>query len=168
MFVPFESLPPNARVWIFQADRPFAREERAGILKHLRAFTDEWSVHGMPLDTSFTVVFDQFIVLAADETEQTASGCSIDSSVRALKELGASLGINLFERNQVAFKNRDAVILVPLQQLKDKFSSGILNGDTLTFNNLVATKAEFDQRWIVPAAETWLKRYIPDSVAKVS
>lgn len=168
MFVPFESLPPDARIWIFQADRPFAPDERTDILKRLRAFTEEWSVHGMPLDTSFAVAFEQFIVLAADETQQSASGCSIDSSVRELKSLGASLGISLFERNQVAFKINDAVTLVPLQQLKDKFSSGILNGDTLTFNNLVATKAEFEQRWIVPAADTWLKRYIPDSVAKVS
>src|SRR5690606_30514157 len=97
--------------WIFQADRPFAKEERADIDRRLRAFTEEWSVHGMPFDTSFTVKFDQFVILAADETAQMASGCSIDSSVRALKDLEASLGISLFERNQVAFQTKEGVHL---------------------------------------------------------
>ncbi len=168
MFVPFESLPPTSRVWIFQADRPFAKEERADIDRRLRAFTEEWSVHGVPFDTSFTVKFDQFVILAADETEQMASGCSIDSSVRTLKDLEASLGISLFERNRVAFQTKEGIHLVPVSQLKEKFSDGTLSADTLTFNNLVATKVDLEQRWIVPAAETWLKRYIPDTVAKVS
>lgn len=167
MFVPFESLPADARIWIFQAVRPFSEEERATVERHLRAFTDEWSVHGMPLATSFTIGFNQFIVLGADETEQTASGCSIDSSVRAVKELEQMLGINLFDRNLVAFKTEEGVMLLPTQKLKENFSSGILNADTLTFNNLVATKAAFDQRWITPVASTWLTRYLTGPVAKV-
>lgn len=167
MFVPFETLPPTARIWIFQANRPFKSEELTTVHERLRAFTEEWSVHGSPLETSYYVQFDQFIVLAADESRQSASGCSIDSSVRVLKTLEQSFGVSLFDRNQVAFKTMERIVLVPLQELKEKFRNGTLNEDTLTFNNLVGTRAEFEKNWVVPAGETWLRRYIPDPMVNV-
>src|SRR5688500_12505179 len=131
MFVPFSNLPAAARIWIFQASRPFTADELISVEAKLRRFSDEWAVHGSPLDTSFTLKFDQFIVLAADESRQSASGCSIDSSVRVLKEIEQSMGIELLDRNQVAFKTYKGILLVPVQELKQKFQAGILNEDSL-------------------------------------
>lgn len=167
MYVPFQSLPPTARVWIFQSNRPFNESETELLNTRLKSFTEEWNVHGTPLDTSFLVMHRQFIVLAADEREQSASGCSIDSSVRVLKELEQSLGISLFDRNQVAFKAADGVVTIPLGKLKESFAGGILNEDTLTFYNLVNTKAQLEAEWLLPAKDTWVKRYMPDPLAKV-
>jgi hypothetical protein len=167
MFVSFDSLPSNAKVWILQANRPFTTDQLNIVHERLRLFTEEWSVHGSPLPASYLVRFDQFIILAADETEQSASGCSIDSSVRVLKSLEQSFGIQLFDRNRVAFKTQDGVALIPLQELKQKFQDGILNRDTLTFNNLVDTRASFEKNWLVPAGDTWLQRYMANPLAKV-
>ena len=167
MFVPFESLAPSSRIWIFQANRPFSPEELNFADQKLRAFTEEWAAHGIPLKTSYKIAFNQFIILAADERQHTASGCSIDSSVRALKELEAALDVDLFDRNLVAFKTGDSITLVSLQELKEKFRNGILKADSFAFNNLVNTRAEFENDWIVPAAKTWLKRYIPNELANV-
>ena len=168
MFVPFETLPLSARVWIFQSDRLFSEDDLKIINDRLRAFTDKWSVHGHPLPTSFKIAHNRFIILAADESHQTASGCSIDSSVHALKELEQLLGLGLFDRNLVAFKQGDEVSLVPLQELKEKFQQGILTADTLTFNNLIATREQFENNWLLPASQTWLKRYTSNPLAKVN
>ena len=167
MFVPFQELPRSSRIWVFQANRPFTVEEErvAGI--RLRQFTEEWMVHGSPFDTSYSIRFSQFIVLAADESTQGASGCSIDSSVRVLKELEKVLRIDLFDRNLVAFLIDERVQLVPLGELKQKFQDGMLNQDTLSFNNLVTTVEDLDERWLVPAGQTWLKRYMANPLAKV-
>jgi hypothetical protein len=54
-----------------------------------------------------------------------------------------------------------------LGELKQKFASGTLKADTLAFNNLITTKAELAEKWVAPAAETWLKRYIPDELVKL-
>ena len=167
MFVPFEKLPPSSRIWVFQANRPFTAEELRIVDTRLRTFTEEWMVHGSPFDTSYCIKFNQFIVLAADETGQSASGCSIDSSVRVLKELEQVLGVDLFDRNQVAFLIDERVQLVPLGELKQKFQDGILSEDTLSFNNLVATRKDLDERWLVSAGRTWLKRYMANPLAKV-
>lgn len=166
MFVPFESLPPGARVWVFQASRPLTDPEIQVAHERLRAFTESWVVHGSPLDSSYSIRHRQFIVLAADESSQRASGCSIDSSVRVLKELQALLGVDLFDRNQIAFLEGDKVRLVPLKELKQKFDDGILSGDTLTFNNIVDTREALETAWLVPASETWLKRYLSNALAK--
>lgn len=167
MFVPFESLPPTSRVWIFQANRPFSAQELKVVDKLLRAFTDEWAVHGTPVETSYSIRYNQFIILAVDESQQAASGCSIDSSVRVLKNIEQHVGVELFNRNLVAFLADDGVELVSLKDMKEKFSTGSLNGDRLTFNNLVNTKGDLESGWLVAAGETWLQRYIPNPLAKV-
>jgi hypothetical protein len=167
MFVPFESMPPASRIWIFQANRPLSPSETQTAEARLRQFTEEWSVHGTPFETSFSIRDNQFIVLAADERQQNASGCSIDSSVRALKDLEQHFGIDLFDRNLVAFEADGKVVTVPLKDLKEKFHTGILTSETLTFNNVVSTKADLDTHWLVRAGETWLRRYIPNTLEKV-
>ena len=121
----------------------------------------------MPLNASYRIDFNQFIVLSADESEQTASGCSIDSSVRVLKELEQTLGLNLFDRSRVVFKTPEGNLTLPLPEVKENFLNGILNEDSLTFNNLVKTKGELEAGWLVPARESWLRRYIPNPLAKV-
>ena len=90
-----------------------------------------------------------------------ASGCSIDDSVRTLKKLGEELNIDFFDRTLVAFKNQEEVITIPISDLKKKFEEGVWNSRQLVFNNLVSTKGELSQGWLVPAGSTWLKRYLP-------
>jgi hypothetical protein len=167
MFVPFDSLPDTSRVWIFQANRPFSPKELTRLEEALRRFTADWAAHGSPLKTSFVVKYDQFVILAADETHESPSGCSIDSSVHVLKSLEQELDVQLFDRNLIAFKTSDGIELIPLHELKRKFQDGILKEGTLTFNNVLTTKSALGSEWIVPAGDTWLKRYIPNALAKV-
>jgi hypothetical protein len=167
MFVPFASIAPESRIWIFQAERQMSPHELQVVEEKLRAFTESWAAHGEALKTSFAVKFNQFIILAADEHHQSPSGCSIDSSFRVLKEIESEVGIQLFDRNLVAFKAGDQVIVVPLRELKLKFAEGTLKPDSLSFNNLITTKAELAEQWVVPASKTWLKRYIPEELVKL-
>ena len=162
MFVPFDSIAGHSRVWIYQADRKISSSEKDIIFKELTAFTEQWQVHGQPMKTSFQVYFDHFIVLAADEGYNAASGCSIDGSVRILKSLGEQLHIDFFDRTKVAFQKDGDIIILQLNSLKQKNKEGQWNGKTVAFNNLVATKDELLTKWQVPAAETWLSRYLSD------
>jgi hypothetical protein len=161
MLVPFVSLPDSSRVWIFQANRPMTADELEVAKERLRQFTEGWAVHGVPMDTSFEIRHNQFIILAADESKASASGCSIDGSVRELKEIQHLLAIDLFERNKLAFVVGGQIRLIPVAELKEKFKDGTLNGDTLTLNNLVTSKGALDDSWITPVTNTWLKRYLP-------
>jgi hypothetical protein len=110
---------------------------------------------------SFDLRFEQFIILAADEQANAASGCSIDDSVRTLKKLGAELNIDFFDRTQVAFKNNEEVITIPVASLKKKLEEKVWDSNSLMFNNLVDTKQELSENWLLPASSTWLRRYLP-------
>ncbi len=157
MFIPFEKLTSAARIWVYQAERKLTRQEVSTVSSALRKFTDEWLVHGQPLDASFDIRFDQFIILAANDP---TSGCSIDSSVRVMKEIGAATGIDFFNRNLIAFRKGEEISLVDLSLLKTELQKGTWGEDTLFFNNVVSTLQDLEQRWLVPAGTTWLKRYI--------
>jgi hypothetical protein len=161
MFVPFESLSPESRIWVYQSVKKFTDAEKTIIRDFLKLFTDQWAAHGQPLRASFDIRYDHFIVLAADEAYQAPSGCSIDDSVRALKRLEQETGLQLFDRNNIAFNKGDGVEMLPLAGLRRDFEAGKWTVTTPVFNNLVATKHRLDHEWTLPAGETWLKRYIP-------
>lgn len=168
MFVPFESLADSSRVWIYQTDRKLSSSEKEILSQALFSFTEQWQVHGEPMKTSFKLEHDQFVVLAADEDYNAASGCSIDGSVRVLKELGRQLAVDFFNRNLAAFKKEEKVTLFPLTALREKNLEGYWNEHTLFFNNLVSSKGGLRKDWIVPAGSTWLKRYLPVQNVSVS
>jgi hypothetical protein len=161
MFVPFQTLHDQSRIWIFQSSREFNSRETKIISDVLSAFTEGWLVHGSAMKASFDIRFDQFIILAADEQANAASGCSIDDSVRTLKKLGEELNIDFFDRTKVAFKNQEEVITIPISDLKKKLEERVWNNNSLMFNNLISTKGELTQGWLARAGSTWLKRYLP-------
>ena len=161
MFIPFETLPSNARVWIYQSDRYLSTEEENYLYTELTQFCEQWNAHGQPLRTSFKIEHHFFVVLAVDENYNDASGCSIDGSVRILKSLQEKFGINFLDRSRVAFRLNNEIKSFSLPELKNLFSSGKLVATTSTFNNLVATKSDFEKEWLIPVEKSWLAKYVP-------
>jgi hypothetical protein len=164
MFIPIAQLPLTSKVWIYQANHKFTPEQESKVSSDLQAFTSEWEVHGSPLPASFEIRYNQFVVIAANDT---ASGCSIDASVRVMKEIGASTGLDFFDRNLVAMKGESGVVLLPLKELKSSFRSGLWNEHSLFFNNAISSLADYHASWPQEAGKTWLKRYFfNESVVK--
>jgi len=162
MYTPFDEMPDLSRLWVYQSNRKFAPQERAvaeGALMHL---CQSWTAHGNPLSTSYKIEFHHFILLAVDERTAGASGCSIDGSVRLLKELQQAIGVDLFDRSKIAFLENETIVLHPLAGLNKLFDAGKLNGDSIAFNNTITTKAEWEQQWHLPVKTSWLSRYLPN------
>lgn len=163
MFVPFNELSDRARVWVYQMNRQISPSEKEEMASIMESFCVQWQAHGAPLQASFDIAHHQFLILAVDENAGGASGCSIDGSVRLLKDVGAQMNVDFFDRTLVALLIDNQVSVFPLSKLKELFGSGTLNASMVTFNNLVATKAEYQQNWEVKVADSWLARYLPKS-----
>ena len=161
MYLQFDILPEDSRIWIYQANRPLNSREVSIISDELSAFTSGWTAHGVPLGSSFDIRFNQFVILAADENVQEASGCSIDDSVKKVKELEQKIGVDLFDRKCIAFLKEKDVITLPMNDLKGEYNKGVWHGGTLVFNNVITKKGELNTGWLIPAETTWLKRYLP-------
>lgn len=165
MLTNFEQLSDRSRIWIYQADRPLTQREQSDILSALESFLEQWAAHGQALYASGTIAYDHFLIIATDEQFNLASGCSIDSSVRFVQEMSARFSVDFFNRMNLAFKEGDTIKLVPMAQIKEKAESGVINENTLFFQNTIQTKAELSTSWIVKSGESWLKRYF--SAAKI-
>lgn len=165
MYIPFNHLPESSRIWIYAAPKPFSAHEIALIDRSAPAFINSWAAHGSPLQASYRVLENQFLVLAVNEDVQGASGCSIDSSMAYIRKLEQEFGFSLSDRSQVYFLINGEVQAYALPQIREKIEQGILDPDSLLINTLAATKAELEQKWLVTAGESWLKRYFKKATA---
>lgn len=159
MYVAFDQLPPEARVWVYQADRPILGPAILAVLPRLARFAEEWTSHGRALHASAEFLHQHFLVIGLAEGLTGASGCSIDASVRFVAQLANQLGVELLEKSHLAFMHDGAVQLLKRSELKAAITSGMIGPNTFYFDNTLATKGELDAHWPRPARHTWLARY---------
>src|SRR6476660_8024614 len=152
---------PGSRVWIYQSSRLFTVSEALQIEEMINQFAQNWLSHGTPVKGSAHLFFGQFVILIADETASGVSGCSTDSSVRLIKEMERKFNVNMFDRLSLAFIIKDKIELLPMAQLVYAANNQFINSETLYFNNLVQSKKELEEKWIVPVKESWLIKKIP-------
>jgi len=155
-----ENFSSDSRVWVYQSSRLFTLIEALAIEDLLNDFTSKWLSHGVPVKGAGYLLFGQFIILMADEKATGVSGCSTDSSVRLIKDIEQRFEVNMFDRTTLAFVVKDKVQLLPLSQLQYAYDNGFINSDTLYFNNLVQTKDELENNWLVPIKNNWLQKKI--------
>jgi len=80
--------------------------------------------------------------------------------VRFIKSLEQKFGVNLFDRTTLAFVVKNKVQLLPMNQVQYAFDNGFLTGETLYFNNVVQTKKELEEAWIVPVKNSWIAKRV--------
>jgi hypothetical protein len=159
MFVPFDQMEDTSRLWVYQCNRFLTDEEVEWLSGSLTSFLDSWKAHNQPLKSSFIIENNVFVIIAVDESSSGASGCSIDASVHELQVFQEKLKVDFFTRDTVIFKNGQSLERVKLQEIKPKVAGGELEAGSLVFNTLVSTKQDLKTNWMVPAGDTWLKRY---------
>jgi hypothetical protein len=155
-----EDFDPSSRVWVYQSSRLFTISEALQIEEMINEFAQNWLSHGVPVKGAAHLFFGQFVVLMADELATGVSGCSTDSSVRLIKEIEKEFGVNMFDRLALAFIVKDKVQVLPMPQLKHAVEQGFITADTLFFNNVVLTKEQLENSWIIPAKDSWLAKKI--------
>lgn len=160
MLVPFPSLPDHARVWIYPSSRAFTAQEKDEISELLSRFLTQWSTHGTPLQTAFSLPYDHFIVIGLDEAVQGASGCSIDASVHMIQQIEAKFELILLDKMNVCYREKEQIHYISLKDFRKFAKTPKVTLDTIVFNNLVVDKSEYENLWEVPAYDSWHARFI--------
>ncbi len=159
MYLPFENLPQESRIWIYQSSRKFSDEEVAEIEKDLMQFIENWSAHGTSLEASFTIRYNRFIIIAVNQEFHPATGCSIDSSVGFIQNLEQKYSVDLLDKMNVAFKQGEFITYKTLLEFKKLAKDKSVSENTIVFNNLVNTIEELQEGWEIPASESWHSRF---------
>lgn len=157
--VDLSDLPDNARLWVYQSTRAFTSEEKIRIDLLTTQFTSQWQAHGQPLKSAFRIFYDQFLVIAVDESQALATGCSIDSSVNLIRSIEREFGLSLLDRTQVAMLSGERIRLLPFNGIKKEVEAGNILADTILFNNAVSNLKDWKENWRQPAGQSWAKRF---------
>ena len=153
------AFPEESRVWIYQADRPVSEAQVSEVNQLVDRFTERWTSHSRDVRATGGLLHDRFLVLVADETKAGVSGCSIDSSVEFVRQLGSHCKVDFMDRVHFAYIEDEEVRTTHMHALADLVSSGQVDDSTLFFDNLVKTKGDFVSSWVKPLGDSWMKRF---------
>ncbi|MEJ2883042.1 ABC transporter ATPase [Pedobacter sp. GR22-6] len=149
------SFSPQSRVWVYQSDRAFSNEEVQSLQKKLNDFALQWKAHGHQLNAKADVRYNYFIIFVVDEASAGVTGCSIDASVRIVKEIEQEYGVDLFNRFNMAYRVDDKIVVTNKEDFETLINIKAVGPQTIVFNNMVQTLAEFEDKWEVPFEHSW-------------
>lgn len=158
--VPFLSLPPHARLWIFAAERPVVGSEASRLLAQVDAFVGSWKAHGVPLTAARDWRHDRFLLVAVDERAAGVSGCSIDALTGTLKDLERELGARLLETGPVLYRADGDIRRASRAEFRALADQGTVHADTTVFDNTVDSVGALD-RWETTAGTAWHAKAFP-------
>ncbi len=154
----FDSLPNDARIWVYAADRALTDAEVGRIEHDLQAFATDWTSHGAALRAAASVFDHRFAVIALDTQESSASGCSIDKSLRAVQQLEQGLQLSLTNRLFVWVIGPNGWEKWSVGSAKKAWENKLWPAETYVADTTVSTKgAWLDSRRALPE-NSWLAK----------
>jgi hypothetical protein len=118
---------PASKVWIYYSGKPFAPHEHV-IQEQITTYTQGWTSHGAQVTAAGCILGQHIILLVTDTSLSEVSGCSTDSSVRFITQLGKQYDLEFFDRNLVLVLINDNIEVTNIQGLKN------YPADTVVFN----------------------------------
>ena len=156
-----DQLPGHSRVWIYAADRPLSSEEAETTRTISQRFAQQWVSHNQQLRSAADLLHNRFLVLAVDQSQAGASGCSIDSSVHFVQRLGSELGVDFF--NRMVFHYRDAVGQVQTagrESFQAAYQQSNITDETTVFDPLVDNLDKLRTQFEKPLRDSWHARMV--------
>lgn len=162
MYVSFDEMNKQSRIWIFQSNGYMEFEKVERLSAGMMNFLDKWQAHGHDLKASFTIIYNRFLVVALDEKSYQATGCSIDKLVHWVQSTEKELDVSLMDRSQVSFRDENNLIItLNMNTFREMLENGDVDENTTVFNNLIETKQELESAWEVPLGRSWHKQWLP-------
>ena len=97
-----------------------------------------------------------FVAVVVDENITPPSGCSIDASVKFLKELGAELDVDFFTRMKLTVQEGDDLKQIDFNDLDKQENPG----DLMLFDALVGDLSTLRNQWPVQLKNSNLKQLV--------
>ena len=160
--VPFDSLPDDARVWVFGTDRALDAAAATRLLDVVDAYLSRWAAHGTPLTSARDWRDDHFLTIAVDQRPAGASGCSIDALFHQLQELERALGIAIVGGGRIFYRDgRGSVQATDRATFIDLAERGSVTPEAPVFDPTVTTLGAWRTGFERRASESWHAQLTP-------
>ena len=149
MLVDFNTIDDQSRIWIYAAEHKLTNEQENHILKVISDHLNNWEAHKIPLTAGVTILESHFIVVALDDSQNGASGCSIDILQNKIQEIEKELSLSLLNRLNIFCKIEGAIKCILNTKLAEH-----ANKKTLFYDLTIQKKSELSN-WLRPIEEGW-------------
>lgn len=160
MIKEFNELPNTSKVWVYQYDKMFTKEQKEYILLKGKEFIETWKSHGASIPASINIFYSRFIVITADDCGENLCGRAKDAQVRLVKQIETDLNIILTNRMLTAYKEKNEIITVGFNKFKDLVKQGKIKKSTIVYNNIIDTKQDFITNWETTVENSWHNQFI--------
>lgn len=159
MYVDFKDMPETSKIWIYQSSREITKSEEVQIKTDIENFVNNWTAHSEKLAASFQIKYHYFIIISVDISVNDTTGCSQDALFREIQSIEKRYDLSLLDREKMAFFIDKKVQIMPLNEIKSHIKNGNINTQSIFFNNLSPFLGDLNDKWMISAGETWLKKY---------
>ena len=160
--VPFDSLPHDARTWVFGTGRALSAPEATRLLDVVDTYLARWAAHGAPLASARDWRDDHFLTIAVDQRATGASGCSIDALFHQLQQLERALGVAIVGGGRVFWRDAHGVVQsADRAAFADIAEHGDVSPATPVFDPTVTTLGAWRSSFERPARESWHAQLMP-------
>ena len=150
---------PASRMWFYGLVQPLSGAQSEELVQLMDEFTSQWKAHGAQLAAAYRWINHQFLIIAVDEGQQQATGCSIDKSVHLLQEFGAKHGVDFFNRMLVHAQTGEGFISYSTATLKAAIAEGLVDENTPVMHTTAATLGDIGSG-LIPLKESWAARFL--------
>ena len=150
---------PESRMWFYGLQQPLTDAQAEVLRELMNDFVGQWKAHGAQLAAAYRLIGNQCLILAVDERQQQATGCSIDKSVHLLMEFGQQYGIDFFNRMLVFTADENGIQAYTPTALKAALVGGQIAPETPVMHTLAPTLGA-SGTGMIHLKESWAKRYL--------
>ena len=118
MFVNFDEIPEDAKVWVYPSSRKFYTNEIPEIAEKIKKFVAEWKADDESFKASYQFLYNRFIVITADDITTPLKNSDIDDSVNFILSLQETYSVALLDRMNICFKQGEFVQYKDLKDFK--------------------------------------------------
>jgi|TARA_B100001939_G_scaffold335427_1_gene337449 hypothetical protein len=162
MVIEFDKISSHSPIWVFQSNKILDSSLISQIEVDVNNFLNNWTSHNLEMKSSYKILHRLFLIISVENNFSNPSGCSIDKLINFIKNINQIYNIDFLNRLNVSFRHENKIKVVELIEFKNLILNGIIDSDTIVFNNMIHTKAELNENWETKVSESWYKKYFND------
>lgn len=160
MFVDYNTISEDAKVWVYPSSRKFYPTEIEEIEQKIKTFVENWKAGDENFKASYRFLYHRFIIFVADVSETTITNADIDASVSFILALQETYKIELLDKMNACFKQGEFVQYKELKDFKKLVKNKAVTGKTIIFDNLVNNKEDLENFWEISIENSWYNRFL--------
>ena len=153
----FPNLSEDAKVWVYVASASLDNKTAEALVEVIASFGSSWSSHGRIVQSNYELIDQQVVVLGAEVSQGTISGCGIDKSLHVLESFAQQHGFEWVTALSVTYRDAAGKLCVSTRkQFRELVKNGVITDATNVIDTAVSSLSELRNNGLEPhAGSSW-------------